>query len=728
MSTQGLSKTLTSNCLFTLVVILASIGSNAVHSQTPSEDQLLSHVQKLDVESGILSHDGEEAKLIWEEIIEIDDAQWLRLKFDELDLGTNPLNGTSSTLRITSLQDGSFQLLNAKTAVEWRNTSAYFNGNAVRLELLAAPNGLTNSIKLAEATVGEPSRPDVTATICDDVDDRILFDDPRVGRTAPGGCTGWLFNNRNNCMLTAGHCAPSNEVMLFNVPISDANGNRQFPGPEDQYAVDFSSVQARADGVGADWCYFGCFPNSTTGLTAFEAQGDSFELVEPSPVQAGDMIRITGFGSTSFPVSPTFNGASKTQVGPYAIQNVNRLGYRTDTTGGNSGSPVIFEATGEAIGIHTHGGCGSGGSGENNGTASTHFGLANAIENPQGTCLVTLEFNFPDGQPDFVEATGGDLINVEIDGQDFDLAPSTATFHFDSGSGFQQSSMEFLGGSTYRAEVPAAACGTIVSYFFSIETTDGETFTNPNNAPTGSYSVISSVGGGLETFADNFQTDLGWTVTGNAGDGQWERAVPQGGGDRGDPAADADGSGVCFVTDNEDDNSDVDDGTTQLLSPIFDATADEASSISYSRWFDNGGEGDLFLIEISNNAGATWTTLEAISTAGVDTSGGWISKDFLVADFVPPTSQMQLRFSVSDTNDPSIVEAGVDAFAVRVHSCVDNEVLLGDVDQNGTVNLLDIGPFVDLLSNGLYQEEADMNSDGVVNLSDVGLFVAAISG
>jgi S1-C subfamily serine protease len=59
--------------------------------------------------------------------------------------------------------------------------------------------------------------------------------------------------------------------------------------------------------------------------------------------------------------------------------------YQVDTTGGNSGSPVFNEDTGEAIGIHTHGGCDYSG-GYNSGTAVHNSGLANALANPAGIC------------------------------------------------------------------------------------------------------------------------------------------------------------------------------------------------------------------------------------------------------------------------------------------------------------------------------------------------------
>ena len=53
--------------------------------------------------------------------------------------------------------------------------------------------------------------------------------------------------------------------------------------------------------------------------------------------------------------------------------------------------------------------------------------------------------------------------------------------------------------------------------------------------------------------------------------------------------------------------------------------------------------------------------------------------------------------------------------------------LLGDINLDGVINLLDVYPFIDLLSNGTYQLEADMNSDGSVNLLDVDAFIDALS-
>jgi hypothetical protein len=55
-------------------------------------------------------------------------------------------------------------------------------------------------------------------------------------------------------------------------------------------------------------------------------------------------------------------------------------------------------------------------------------------------------------------------------------------------------------------------------------------------------------------------------------------------------------------------------------------------------------------------------------------------------------------------------------------------LLLGDVNLDGNVNGLDVGPFVVLVTSGGYQAEADMNGDLAVNGLDVSPFVAAIVG
>ena len=57
-------------------------------------------------------------------------------------------------------------------------------------------------------------------------------------------------------------------------------------------------------------------------------------------------------------------------------------------------------------------------------------------------------------------------------------------------------------------------------------------------------------------------------------------------------------------------------------------------------------------------------------------------------------------------------------------------VLLGDVDLNGTVDFLDITPFIGVLSgSGIpNQPEADCDESGVVDFLDITPFIAILSG
>ena len=58
---------------------------------------------------------------------------------------------------------------------------------------------------------------------------------------------------------------------------------------------------------------------------------------------------------------------------------------------------------------------------------------------------------------------------------------------------------------------------------------------------------------------------------------------------------------------------------------------------------------------------------------------------------------------------------------------VGKNILIGDVNCDGEVNLLDVQPFVNVLSSGSFNAKADINQDGSVDLLDVGPFVSLLA-
>ena len=126
------------------------------------------------------------------------------------------------------------------------------------------------------------------------------------------------------------------------------------------------------------------------------------------------------------------------------------------------------------------------------------------------------------------------------------------------------------------------------------------------------------------------------------------------------------------MTDRFDGNTDVDGGTTTLTSPILDASGNGTALVSYYRWYSVGGNatgGDLYVVDISDDGGATWVNMETVPPTSPDAQGGWIRRTFDVSNFVTPTNNVRVRFSVSDTGGGSLVEGGVDGISVDVIEC-----------------------------------------------------------
>ena len=66
-------------------------------------------------------------------------------------------------------------------------------------------------------------------------------------------------------------------------------------------------------------------------------------------------------------------------------------------------------------------------------------------------------------------------------------------------------------------------------------------------------------------------------------------------------------------------------------------------------------------------------------------------------------------------------------FGCSVRCVRDLPFLLGDVNRDGSVDLLDVSPFVELLSSGTFVFEADINQDGSFDLLDVAPFIELLS-
>ncbi len=349
------------------------------------------------------------------QIIQIPDAIWLRLHFRDYNLGQN------STITITSLQDRGEQRLDRHSLPQWENATAIFNGDSVEIELHVDSSDENVYFVIDNLIAGDPqevSHADEPGmrTLCG-ADDRAPATDARVGRLFLGGCTAWLVSNGR--LLTAGHCADSDPdgagpmlpdgtldlagVVEFNVPASQANGNTVAANPNDQYPINTDSVVWRFDGegqgLGKDWAVFTVNPNANTGLTPFQAQGAFFRMTNENPV-TNSVIRITGMGSDSTPTGSTGGGnaqnfTNQTSFGPYVAESSagNDIwhSYVVDSTGGNSGSPIIWEGLDFTVGIHTNGGCNADGSGANNGTSFEVDALEAAIDNHPGANTIYVD-------------------------------------------------------------------------------------------------------------------------------------------------------------------------------------------------------------------------------------------------------------------------------------------------------------------------------------------------
>ena len=303
-------------------------------------------------------------------------------------------------------------------------------------------------------------------------------------------------------------------------------------------------------------------------------------------------------------------------------------------------------------------------------------------------------FSFPDGRPETISPFGGDTPWVQIDPGVAEPIPASASLHIGADGVCMMRLMSTISNNLYEATFPPTTCLSDVRYFVSVMTDEAEQVTFPFAAPTFAFDA-SAVVDTRAVAVFTTEDPSGWTVEESPEllSGSWAIGVADN--DPlvvGDPAEGADGSGSAWLTGPPDvdpdgpvdRDTDVDEGSTRLITPAIDLTTIAGVSgrltLRYSLYFLDGGQlgtpqsdaaGEL-LVEITDN-GEEWQTLEFVPSSTAltdrDTRAQWLEREFVLGDGFERTGQVRLRFTA--TNETPLDDLFGDAFGEKTEAAID---------------------------------------------------------
>jgi hypothetical protein len=179
-------------------------------------------------------------------------------------------------------------------------------------------------------------------------------------------------------------------------------------------------------------------------------------------------------------------------------------------------------------------------------------------------------------------------------------------------------------------------------------------------------------------WVDDVEGDHGWTL-GWPGDdattGMWVRADPVGTTYNGQQAQPEDDHTInpgvtCFVTGNgvpggAAGDSDVDGGSTTLMSPVFHLHGATSAMLTYWRWYTNNlgtnPDQDWWDVDVSSD-GSSWVHLEHTTNS----ANSWSLFSFDLTHYTAMTDEVRVRFIASDLPLGTLVEAAVDDISLSV--------------------------------------------------------------
>jgi len=334
----------------------------------------------------------------------------IRLYFDEVELGPN-------SYLLLEGSDGAEQKLNAEALQNWSNSSAYFNGQSVKVSLYQAA-GEEVTLKLKELRVNkstQTSQKTNTSTMAIENQARIESKPylpswaAAVGRFTDGVTsygTGWIAANGaivtdlnyggiDDIEVGAGYeMINEYDIIEFNVPASNRDGTVNHPSPDNQYPLNkdyyyWRIIEGRLEYVGmgfiriqrydiagdpavGGYTIVEALPNST-GQRPGERIGEYFQVLRHGTGLQMDNLEMELFHYSRNDLGPINQTLRKSTVelrNPNAwltyVSDKNRfLVYDTPTVHPGfwdrdmEGAPIVYPGSNIAVGIHSYGAVGN---------------------------------------------------------------------------------------------------------------------------------------------------------------------------------------------------------------------------------------------------------------------------------------------------------------------------------------------------------------------------------
>ena len=120
-------------------VLAAVMCSSASGGECELSAEFPTQIVPIDVDSGTVSATGggTDPVVVFSHNLNFVGAPWTRVYFSDVLLSGSSSTNDASFLRVSAAADGAVQVLNRAALVKWINSTCYFNGDSVLLELLA---------------------------------------------------------------------------------------------------------------------------------------------------------------------------------------------------------------------------------------------------------------------------------------------------------------------------------------------------------------------------------------------------------------------------------------------------------------------------------------------------------------------------------------------------------------------------------------------------------------